>query len=149
MRTPNRLPAVPDEIIEAFRTIAPTVEAFARENNLLIERYRRGKGAWELHFERQIGGQANLILSYRERTGHVLDLSAVWWVDDRVTRTRRLRADKIGVYDRRDTPKALRQLLESALARVDSWSDADLGPPRGPFNDRAAEPADSGPAAGR
>ena len=149
MRTPSRLPAVPDEIIEAFRSVAPTVEAFARENDLLIERYRRGKGAWELHLERQSRGQASLTLSYRERTGHVLDLSAVWWVDDRLTRTRRLRADKIGVYDRRDAPKALRQLLESALARVDSWTEADLGPPRGPFNDRATEQTNSGPAAGQ
>ena len=149
MRTPTRLPAVPDEIIEAFRSVAPTVEAFARENDLLIERYRRGKGAWELQQERQTGGQATLTLSYRERTGHVLDLSAVWWVDDRKARTRRLRADKIGVYERRDTPRALRQLLESGLARIDSWTDADLGPPRGPFNDPAAEQGDSGPAAGQ
>ncbi|MDQ6882775.1 MAG: hypothetical protein M3077_00860 [Candidatus Dormibacteraeota bacterium] len=133
MRGPTRLPLVPDEIIEAFRAIAPTVEAFARVNDLEIDRYRRGKAAWELSFARRIGGEATLTLSYRERTGHVLDLSAVWWVDDREAGTRRLRADKIGVFDRRASHQQLRELLDAGLARVDQWTEADLGPPHGPF----------------
>ncbi|MDQ6709263.1 MAG: hypothetical protein M3Z11_01760 [Candidatus Dormibacteraeota bacterium] len=134
MRAPTRLPPVPDEIIDAFRAVAPTVEAFARVNDLQIDRYRRGKAAWELPFERRIGGEATLTLSYRERTGHVLDLSAVWWVDDPVSRTRRLRAEKVGVFDRRASQQHLRDLLDAGLARVDQWTEDDLGPPHGPFN---------------
>jgi hypothetical protein len=133
VRPLTRLPPIPDEIIDAFRAIAPPVEAFARDNNLRIERYRRGKAAWELQFARVQGGEASLTISYRERTGHVLDISAVWWVDDPLSRTRRLRADKIGVYDRRAAAQALRDLLQAGLARVDGWTDADLGPPHGPF----------------
>lgn len=143
MRTPTRLPQIPEEIIEAFRAVAPTIEAFARENDLLIDRYRRGKAAWELHFERLIGGEAALALSYRERTGHVLDLSAVWWVDNLVDRTRRLRAEKIGVFDRRAPQQRLRDLLAAGLARIDGWTLTDLGSPHGPFSNWTGERADT------
>lgn len=129
----SRLPPIPPEIIDAFRAIAPTVEAFAREHDLAIERYRRGKAAWELRFARRAGGEAMITLSYRERTGHVLDLSVTWWLDDREHRTRRLRSAKIAVYDRRAAASVLRQDLEQALATVDRWGIDDLGPPRGPF----------------
>lgn len=124
---------VPPEIIDAFRDVAPTVERFAREHELLIERYRRGKPAWELRFAREAGGEAVITLSYRERTGHVLDLSATWWLDDHATRTRRLRSDKVAVYDRRAGSVVLRDQLEQALRRIDAWTVDDLGPPRGPF----------------
>ena len=130
--SPRPVP-VPPEIVDAFRDVAPTVERFARENELLIERYRRGKSAWELRFARQAGGEAVITLSYRERTGHVLDLSATWWLDDPDRRTRRLRSDKVAVYDRRAGSAVLRDQLEEALRRIDAWTINDLGPPRGPF----------------
>ena len=119
--------------MDAFRAVAPAIEAFAREHDLLIERYRRGKPAWELRFARRLGGEAVLTLSYRERTGHVLDVSTTWWVDDRPTKTRRLRSEKIGVYDRRAPSAALVRQLEAGLRIVDQWGLSDLGPPRGPF----------------
>ena len=124
---------VPPEIIDAFREVAPAVERFAREHALLIERYRRGKPAWELRFAREVGGEAVITLSYRERTGHVLDLSATWWLDDADTRTRRLRSDKVAVYDRRAGSGVLRDQLDAALDKIDAWTVDDLGPPRGPF----------------
>jgi hypothetical protein len=133
---------VPPEIIDAFRDVAPTVERFAREHELLIERYRRGKPAWELRFAREIGGEAVITLSYRERTGHVLDLSATWWLDDRDARTRRLRSDKVAVYDRRAGSVVLRNQLDQALGQIDSWTLTDLGPPRGPFPTWTAAPSE-------
>ena len=141
MTPSTRLQPVPVEIIDAFRTVAPTVEAFAREHDLLIERYRRGKPAWELRFARQLGGEAALTISYRERTGHVLDVSVTWWVDDREQQTRRLRSEKVAVYDRRAAPSRLRDQLEAALATVDRWTVDELGPPHGPFKGWTAEPA--------
>jgi hypothetical protein len=128
-----RLSPIPTQIVDAFRAVAPAIEGFAREHDLLIERYRRGKPGWELRFARQVGGQALLTISYRERTGHVLDVSATWWLDDRAAQTRRLRSEKIGVYDRRAAPTALTEQLEAGLATVDRWTLSDLGPPRGPF----------------
>jgi len=113
--------------------VAPAIEAFAREHDLLIDRYRRGKPVWELRFARRLGGQAVLTISYRERTGHVLDVSITWWLDDRALKTRRLRSEKIGVFDRRAPSATLVQQLEAGLATVDRWTLADLGPPRGPF----------------
>jgi hypothetical protein len=134
--TPSpRLSPIPVEIVDAFRAVAPAVEEVAREHDLLIERYRHGKPAWELRFERNVGGEAALTISYRERTGHVLDVIATWWVDDPNARTRRLRSEKIGVFDRRETPRSLRTLLERGLATIDHWTAADLGPPHGPFKD--------------
>jgi hypothetical protein len=129
----TRVSPIPVEIVDAFRAIAPTVETFARDHELLIDRYRRGKAAWELRFGRQLGGEAVITISYRERTGHVLDISATWWIDDRERRTRRLRSEKVAVYDRRAGAAALRAQLEQALAAVDDWTLDDLGPPRGPF----------------
>lgn len=128
-----RLQPIPSEIVDAFRAVAPAVENFAREHDLLIERYRQGKAAWELRFARQLGGVAVVTISYRERTGHVLDVSVTWWVDDPQRQTRRLRSEKIGVYDRRDPPAALARQLEAGLATIDRWTPADLGPPHGPF----------------
>ena len=128
-----RLSPIPTQIVDAFRAVAPAIEAFAREHDLLIDRYRRGKPAWELRFARSLGGQAVLTISYRERTGHVLDVSAIWWVDDHAAQTRRLRSEKVGVYDRRAPSAALVQQLETGLATVDHWTLSDLGPPRGPF----------------
>jgi hypothetical protein len=127
--------------VDAFRAIAPTVESFARDHELLIERYRRGKAAWELRFERQLGGEAVITISYRERTGHVLDVSATWWIDDRERRTRRLHSEKIAVYDRRAGPAVLRAQVEQALTAVDQWTTDDLGPPRGPFPAWTTEPS--------
>jgi hypothetical protein len=132
MRSP-RLAPIPPEIVDAFRAVAPAVEAFAQTHDLLIDRYRRGRAAWELRFGRHRGGEAVLTLSYRERTGHVLDLSATWWVDDLEQRTRRLRSQKIGVFDRRDAADVLRGQLEVGLATIDRWTEADLGPAHGPF----------------
>jgi hypothetical protein len=136
-----RLSPIPTEIVDAFRAVAPSVEAFARDHDLLIQRYRRSKPAWELGFARRLGGRAVLTISYRERTGHVLDVSATWWLDDRALQTRRLRSEKIGVYDRRAPAAELVQQLTAALATVDEWSLADLGPPHGPFRVVADEPA--------
>ena len=133
MTPPARLTPVPTEIVDAFRAVAPTLEEFARKHDLLIERYRRGKAAWELRFARRTGGEAVLTISYRERTGHVLDVSVTWWVDDREDQTRRLRSEKVGVYDRRAAPAELRQRLAAGLALIDSWTAADLGPAHGPF----------------
>ncbi|HKV32340.1 MAG TPA: hypothetical protein VJT14_15145 [Candidatus Dormibacteraeota bacterium] len=129
----SRLSPIPTEIVDAFRLVAPAIEAFARENDLLIDRYRRAKPTWELRFARRLGGQAVLTISYRERTGHVLDVSATWWLDDRAAQTRRLRSEKVGVYDRRAPSSVLVQELEAGLAIVDRWTLSDLGPPRGPF----------------
>jgi hypothetical protein len=124
---------IPTQIVDAFRAVAPAIEGFARENDLLIDRYRRGKPGWELRFARRMGGEAVLTISYRERTGHVLDVSVTWWLDDRAAQTRRLRSEKIGVYDRRAPSVALVELLDAGLGMVDQWTLSDLGPPRGPF----------------
>ena len=138
---PTRLSPIPAEIVDAFRAVAPAVETFAQEHGLLIERYRRGKPAWELRFARQLGGEAVIAVSYRERTGHVLDVSAVWWLDDAAAQTRRLRSEKVAVYDRRAAPATLAQQLDEALAIVDRWTLDDLGPPHGPFKPAPEEPA--------
>jgi len=141
---PSTRPAnIPVEIVDAFRSVAPIVEAFAREHDLLIERYRRGKSAWELRFARRQGGEAVITLSYRERTGHVLDLSVTWWIDDRGNQSRRLRSEKVAVYDRRATPATLRQQLGAALLTVDCWTLDDLGPPHGPFRTWTADLRDA------
>ena len=132
---------MPADIVDAFRAVAPTLEDFARQHDLLIERYRRGKPAWELRFARRTGGEAVVTISYRERTGHVLDVSVTWWVDDRQGQTRRLRSEKVGVYDRRAAPGELRQRLSAGLASIDGWTPADLGPPHGPFKAWTEEPA--------
>jgi hypothetical protein len=140
--TPStRLSPIPAEIVDAYRAVAPAVEAFAQQRGLLIERYRRGKPTWELRFARRLGGEAVIAISYRERTGHVLDVSAVWWLDDPATQTRRLRSEKIGVYDRRAAPTTLAQQLEQALTIVDRWTLDDLGSPHGPFKPASEEPA--------
>jgi len=107
---------------------------------LLIERYRRGKPAWELRFARRLGGEAVIAIGYRERTGHVLDVSAVWWLDDRTAQTRRLRSEKVAVYDRRAAPATLARQLDAALDIVDRWTLDDLGPPHGPFKPAPGEP---------
>jgi hypothetical protein len=131
--TPARISPIPTEIVDAFRAVAPVIEAFSRDHDLLIDRYRRVKPAWELRWARRVGGEAVITISYRERTGHVLDVIATWWLDDHATKTRRLRSAKIGVYDRRAAPTALTELMQTALATVDGWTLEDLGPPHGPF----------------
>ena len=141
MTPPTRLTPVPAEIVDAFRAVAPTLEEFARQHDLLIERYRRGKPAWELRFARRAGGEAVITISYRERTGHVLDVSVIWWVDDWQEQTRRLRSEKVGVYDRRAASSELRQQLAAGLAMIDRWTPVDLGPPHGPFKAWPNSPA--------
>ncbi|HEY4872567.1 MAG TPA: hypothetical protein VIJ03_11805 [Candidatus Dormibacteraeota bacterium] len=141
MTPSTRLSPIPTEIVDAFRAVAPVIEAFAQERGLLIERYRRGKPAWELRFARRLGGEAVIAISYRERTGHVLDVSAVWWLDDRAAQTRRLRSAKVAVYDRRAAPATLAQQLDAALTSVDRWTLDDLGPPHGPFKPTPEDPA--------
>jgi hypothetical protein len=131
------MPAVDEHVLELFREVAPTVETFAREHDLRIDRYRKGKSAWELRFARQRGGEAAIVLSSREPTGHMVDVTAVWWIDDFAAQTRRVRTEKIGAHYRRDGGPALEQLLEAAFRRIQGWTDADLGQPYGPFRDWA------------
>jgi hypothetical protein len=69
-----------------------------------------------------------------------MDVSATWWLDDGATRTRRLRSEKIGVYDRRAAATTLVDQLESALVTVDGWTESDLGAPHGPYPAMADEP---------
>lgn len=131
------MPAVGDKVLEAFRRIALPVEAFARRHDVRLDRYPKGKPAWELRFARGQGGEAAIVLSYREPTGHVLDVSAVWWLDDFDARTRRVHSEKIGAHYGRDGDPALERLLEDAFTRIAGWKNADLGPARGPYRDWA------------
>jgi len=131
------MPSVDDKVLEAFRRIALAVEAFARRHDVRVDRYPKGKPAWELRFMRGRGGEAAIVLSYREPQGHVLDVSAVWWVDDFAARTRRVRSVKVGTHYARDGDSALVRLLEDAFIRIGGWTDADLGPARGPYRDWA------------
>src|SRR5205823_10133032 len=108
MAPPARLTPVPTEIIDAFRAVAPTLEDFARQHDLLIERYRRGKPPWGLRFPRRAGGEAAVTISSREQTGKGLDVSITWWVEDREARPRRRRSEKVGAYDGRPAPSELR-----------------------------------------
>ncbi|TMG17395.1 MAG: hypothetical protein E6H98_07455 [Chloroflexi bacterium] len=68
-------------------------------------------------------------------------MSITWWVDDREGRTRRLRSEKVGVYDRRTAPSELRRRLAAGLAAIDRWTPADLGPAHGPFKAWTEHPA--------
>jgi hypothetical protein len=129
------MPLIDDKVLELFREVAPGVEAFARTRQLQIDRYRKGKSSWELRFARQRGGEAAIVLSFREPWGHVIDVSAVWWVDNFATQTRRVHSEKIGAHYRRDQEPALKQLLEEAFGRIQAWTDADLGQPHGPYRD--------------
>jgi hypothetical protein len=125
--------AVMQPIYAAFRDIAPAVEAFARTHGLLIERYRRESATWSLRFTRHLGGEAAIVVAYREATGHAFDITALWWIDDYEARTRRLKSSKVGVYLRHDPPAALTALLDQALALIASWGEEALGEPRGPY----------------
>ncbi len=125
-------------IYAAFREVAPTIEAFARMHELPIERYRRDAANWTLRFARGVGGEASIVLSYREATGHAFDITALWWIDDYTARTRRLKSAKVGIYLRRDPPETLTGLLESALRVIAGWRVDDLGPPIGPYQWKAS-----------
>ena len=129
----------PNQVTEHFSKVGPLIEEFARENGLLIERYRKGKPAWELRYARRDGGVGSITLSAREPTWHALDVVAVFWLDEWATRSRRLRSEKVAVYFWRDSPEALKEQLRQALARLDGWSVEDLGSPHGPFQDWPAD----------
>lgn len=126
---------IDDKVLDLFREVAPTVDAFAIQRQVRIDRYPKGKSAWELRFACDKGGEAAIVLSYREPTRHVLDVSAVWWIDDFRAQTRRVRSEKVGAHYRRDGTSALERLLEDAFTRIQRWTDADLGPPHGPYRD--------------
>ncbi len=132
--------AVMQPIYAAFREMAPAIEAFAHRHQLAVERYRRDAANWTLRFARVTGGEASIVISYRESTGHVFDISAIWWIDDYDARSRRLKSAKIGTYFRREPPDALTRLLDEALARVRGWSEADLGRPLGPYQWKVSRP---------
>jgi hypothetical protein len=130
------------EVRDHFLSIAPAVEHFASEHGLRIDRYRKGKPAWELRYARRDGAVATIVLSAREPTWHALDVVAVFWLDDWATRTRRLRSEKVAVYFWRDSPQRLEEQLQDALGRLDRWSLDDLGRPHGPFKDWPAHEDD-------
>lgn len=129
------MPLIDDKVLDLFREVAPTVEAFARTRQLQIDRYRKGKSSWDLRFARQRGGEAAIVLSFREPWGHVIDVSAVWWVDDFAAQTRRVHSEKVRAHYRRDQQPALEQLLDNAFRRIQGWTDADLGQPHGPYRE--------------
>ena len=133
---------LPGEVTEHFLAVAPVIELFASTHTLRIDRYRKGKPAWELRYARSDGAVANIVLSAREPSWHALDVVAVLWLDDWPSRSRRLRSEKVDVYFWRDSPGQLEEQLDRALSRLDSWSLADLGGPYGPFRDWPASEND-------
>ncbi len=125
-------------IYAAFREVAPTIEAFARSRDLPIERYRREAASWTLRFARHLGGEASIVVSYREATGHAFDVAALWWIDDYPARTRRVKSAKVGTYLKRDPRSGLNDMLEAALTHISSWTLDDLGRAIGPYRWRSS-----------
>jgi hypothetical protein len=130
---------VPAEVTENFEALRPVIERFATDHGLRLDRYRKGKPAWELRYARRQGGVGSITLSAREPSWHAVDVVAVFWLDDWETRSRRLRSEKVGVYFWRDPAETLEAELREALRMLDSWSIDDLGVPHGPFKDWAPD----------
>lgn len=67
---------VPEKVERVFAPIAQTVERFAADHSLRIEKCTRGNAGWELIGPHASGGDICLLLLYDDRLG--LGLGSVW-----------------------------------------------------------------------
>lgn len=64
------------KIERAFAPITASVEQFAADHTLRIEKCARGNAGWELTRPHQSGGEITLLLLYQDQLG--LGIESVW-----------------------------------------------------------------------
>ena len=109
---------------KVFSLIAPTVEKFANEHQLFIEKYYYGGPNWTLVFGRKIGGVAQIYMNYLSDNNFII--RAMWYVDEVETETRHAKNVEIGTYTFNNDLEKLSTILNKALSLIKSWSLKDL-----------------------
>jgi hypothetical protein len=101
-----------------FVPLAATIQRFAARRNLALNRYSHESPSWDLSFEHPAGGFGRLSLA--KSPTDTLEISAVVWIDDYDSFTRRLR---------KLVPKEVANDEASLTARLDSTIDEVLAWP--------------------
>lgn len=106
-----------DDCERFFAPIGASIRQFAQRRNLAIIKYDHDSPSWDLAFAHPIGGFGKLVLGKGRASN--LELSAVVWIDDYDSLTRRLR--QLPVRNVPSDEVSLRGELAIALDEVLSW----------------------------
>ena len=105
-----------------FNPLAPVLERFADEHNLVVDRYYHDAPSWDFRFRHPSGGEA--YVEVRRAGEDVINIVTAWWQDDfaagaRSVKTKLsepLRLESLDLYSA--LVSALREILGW---RADSW----------------------------
>jgi len=99
---------------EWFAPLAEAIRAFARDHNLLLDKYYHESASWDLRFNHPRGGQASITVS--NDSADFAGVGSVWHVDDFESFTRSIhwRAQRIIVKE----PVLLTRELSNEFAAI-------------------------------
>ena len=111
-----------------FAPLADALTRFAREHNLLIEKYYKERTAWDLRFNHPQGGQATITVY--GGADHGASIGSSWHVDDFERFTRSIHSRQLRKVAK-DPAVVAEELLEELRAitsvRPGQWSQVATG----------------------
>ena len=119
----------------AFEEVAPALRAAALEEKVKLVEFHLDDPIWRFHFARSAGGEGMVDVTWSEDRPDIFSVVASWVLDDYDSTMRRSRRDEVGEHSRQDAPDKLAELVRAGLAKVDGWTESDLGEPSGPHPD--------------
>jgi len=129
---PNGNPNFAEEELPAleafFRPLAPTLERFASEHHLLIDRYYHDGPGWDFRFRHPRGGEA--YVEVRRAADGAIKIIKMWWQDDyeRATRSAKTEVSDLIPLGSIDLYSTLVSALRDALAWTpDCWDHVHSG----------------------
>lgn len=104
-----------------FSPISELFVAFAKNNNLVVQKYYHDAPCWSLCFSHSSGGVGRIDL--KRKSESILGISGIWWVDDYDSFTRRIKhTNKV---ECEPTPLAVEPHLRAALKSVLCFTPGD------------------------
>lgn len=122
------------EIEKIFSLISKPVEKFAKQHNLLIDKYHQDSPSWFMYFKRKTGGIGYIYINYLSQnthsrsipTHHYFEIVDTWILDDYNTETRHLAEKKIGILKSNNNDNEIENLLNQALNNFKDFHNEDL-----------------------
>lgn len=106
--------------------IGGTIEAFAEDYGMYLDKYYQDGQDWSLLFTRMKGGVGKVQVTLMDVEEKKFNITAMWWVDSWEDKARYSTGTYITEYLSMDGPVELRKKLEAAVVQIGRWNKEDL-----------------------
>jgi len=106
--------------------IGGTIETFAEDHGMYLDKYYHDGQGWSLLFRRRKGGVGKVEVTLMDPEEKKFNITAMWWVDNWEDEARYITRNYITEYLSTEGPVELREKLEAAVAQIGRWNKEDL-----------------------